>query len=161
MLNSVSEKEQLAEKTVKRYMLWSVGAALIPIPFADIVALLAAQLKMIAEIAKIYGVPFKTSRGKALVASLLGAIVPQALSFGAVGSLLKAIPVVGAMAGVPSMIVFCGASAWALGKVFIQHFESGGTFLNFDPEQVKEYFKAQFDEGRKVASTMHEEKAGI
>ena len=45
-------------------------------------------------------------------------------------------------------------STWALGKVFIQHFESGGTFLDFDPEEVKEYFKAQFEEGREVAATL-------
>ncbi len=52
------------------------------------------------------------------------------------------------------MVLFCGASTWALGKVFIQHFESGGTFLDFKPEEVKEYFKAQFVEGRKMATTM-------
>jgi hypothetical protein len=58
------------------------------------------------------------------------------------------------------MAAFCGASAWALGKVFIRHFESGGTLLNFDPEGAKEHFKEQFEEGRKMASTMKtEEKA--
>jgi len=36
------------------------------------------------------------------------------------------------------MRCFSGAYAWALGKVFIQHFQSGGTFLDFDAEKVKE-----------------------
>jgi uncharacterized protein (DUF697 family) len=88
--------------------------------------------------------------------SLIGSIVPGAL--GAAGSLLKAVPVVGQLAGAPAMVLFCGASTWALGKVFIQHFESGGTFLNFDPASVQEYYRAQFEEGKKVAHTIKGDK---
>jgi uncharacterized protein (DUF697 family) len=155
---ALSEKEQKALKTVKSFMWWSMGAGLIPVPFVDLAAVSGVQIKMLAELSKIYGIEFHESRGKALTGALLGSIVPGAMSFGAVGSLLKAIPVVGALAGVPSMVVFCGASAWALGKVFIQHFESGGTFLDFDPDKVKEYFKKQFEDGQKVATTMESEK---
>jgi uncharacterized protein (DUF697 family) len=67
---------------------------------------------------------------------------------------LKLIPVVGLLAGLPAMALFCGGYAWALGNVFIQHFESGGTFLDFDAEKVREHFQAQFEEGRKMAATM-------
>lgn len=154
----MSEKEQKALKTVKNYMWWSMGAGLIPVPFVDLVAVSGVQLKMLAEISKIYGVQFQESRGKAVVGALIGSIVPSAMSFGAVGSLLKAVPLVGALVGTPSMVVFCGASAWALGKVFIQHFESGGTFLDFNPAEVKEHFQEQFEEGRKMAATMETEE---
>lgn len=154
----MSEQQQKALKTVKNYMWWSMGAGLIPVPFVDLVAVSGVQLKMLAEISKIYGVQFQESRGKAVVGALIGYIVPSAMSFGSVGSLLKAVPLVGVLVGAPSMVVFCGASAWALGKVFIQHFESGGTFLNFNPEKVKEHFKEQFDEGRKMAATMETEE---
>ena len=156
----MSENEQKALKTVKNYMWWSMGAGLIPVPFVDLVAVSGVQLKMLAEISKIYGVQFQESRGKAVIGSLIGSIVPGVISFGSVGSLLKAVPLVGALVGAPSMVLFCGASAWALGKVFIRHFESGGTLLTFDPEEAKEHFKEQFEEGRKMASTMKtEEKA--
>jgi hypothetical protein len=58
------------------------------------------------------------------------------------------------------MAAFCGASAWALGKVFIRHFESGGTLLTLDPVEAKEHFKEQFAEGQRMASAMKtEEKA--
>jgi uncharacterized protein (DUF697 family) len=155
---ALSEKEQKALKTVKNYMWWFMGAGLIPVPFVDLVAVSGVQLKMLAEISKIYGVQFQESRGKAVVGALIGSIVPSAMSFGAVGSLLKAVPLVGALVGTPSMVVFCGASAWALGKVFIQHFESGGTFLDFNPAEVKEHFQEQFEEGRKMAATMETEQ---
>jgi uncharacterized protein (DUF697 family) len=149
----VSEKEQLALKTVKRYMLWSAGAALIPIPFVDILALLGAQLKMLAEISKIYDIPFEKSRVQAVVGSLLGYILPEALSEGLFGSLLKTIPGVGALVGIPSFALFVGAYSWALGRVFIMHFESGGKFLDFDPEALKPHFRAQFEEGQRMAGT--------
>ena len=55
------------------------------------------------------------------------------------------------------MAIFSGAYTWALGRVFIQHFESGGTFLNFDAEKVREHFKAEFEEGRKMAKSAGKE----
>lgn len=158
----MNEREQKAFKTVKNYMWWSMGAGLIPVPWVDLVAVSSVQLKMLAEVSKVYGVPFQENSGKAAISSLVGFVLPHAMAFGGIGSLLKAIPVVGVLAGAPAMGLFSGAYTWALGNVFIQHFESGGTFLNFNPEQVKEYFQKQFEEGQKVASTMEtEEKPAV
>jgi uncharacterized protein (DUF697 family) len=154
----VSEKEQLALTTVKRYMLWSAGAALIPIPFADIIALITAQMKLVAEISKIYDIPFEKSGVQAVVGSLLGYILPEALSEGLFGSLLKMIPGVGGLVGIPSFALFVGAYTWALGRVFIMHFESGGKLLDFDPQAVKAHFRAQFEEGRAMAGSMKAEE---
>jgi hypothetical protein len=39
---------------------------------------------------------------------------------------------------------FASASTYAVGRVFIQHFESGGTFLDFDPDKVRAHFEAEF-----------------
>lgn len=150
----MTEKETLAFRTVKKYMWWSGGAGLIPVPFVDWAAVSGVQLKMIADLAKIYDVPFKRDTGKAAIGSLAGFVLPHALACGLIGSMFKAVPVIGALAGGSSMAVFCGAYAWALGNVFIQHFESGGTFLNFDPEAVKEYFREQFEAGKRVATTI-------
>ena len=154
----MSERQEKALKTVKNYMWWSMGAGIIPVPFVDLAAVAGVQLKVLSEISKIYEVPFSESRGKAAIASLAGFALPHSMAFGAVGSLLKAIPVVGAFAGAPAMVLFCGGYTWALGKVFIQHFESGGTFLTFNPDEVKEYFKAQFEDGRKIAESLEKEE---
>jgi uncharacterized protein (DUF697 family) len=155
----MNEKEQASHRITKNYMWWSMGAGLIPIPFVDLAAVSGVQIKMISEISKVYGMEFHESRGKAVIASLIGYVVPNALTFGAMGSLLKAVPVVGQLVGGVSMAVFCGASTYAVGKVFVQHFESGGTFLTFDPAKVKEYFMREFEEGRKVAETLQQDKA--
>lgn len=150
----MSEKEKQSLKTVKNYMWWSMGAGLIPIPVLDLAAIAGVQLKMLSEVSKVYDVPFEENRGKALISTLVGFVLERSVAFGSVGSLLKAIPGVGVLAGAPTMALSCGAYTWALGKVFIKHFETGGTLLNFDPEQVKEYFKQQFEEGRKMATGM-------
>jgi len=111
---------------------------------------------MVAEISKIYGVPFQENLGKAAIASVAGFVVPHAAATGTIGSLLKAIPGMGGIAGAPLTAVFAGAYSWALGNMFIQHFESGGTFLNFDPKRVKEYFKSQFEGAPKIAPPVPE-----
>jgi len=132
-------------------MWWSMGAGLVPLPIADLVAVSGVQLKMLADISKIYGAPFQKSRGKATIGSVLGFVFPHAMSTGRVSSVIKAIPVLGILAGTPSMVLFSGAYTWALGNVFIRHFESGGTLLNFRTEDVREYFQSKFEQGRRMA----------
>jgi hypothetical protein len=36
-----------------------------------------------------------------------------------------------------------------VGKVFEQHFASGGTFLTFDAKKVEGYFREKFEEAKK------------
>jgi uncharacterized protein (DUF697 family) len=153
----MSENQEKATKTVRNYMWWSMGAGLVPVPFLDLIAVSGVQLKMLADVSKIYDVPFEESRVKAVIGALLGFIVPQSLTCGMVGSLIKFLPGIGALAGAPAMAAFSGGSAWALGQVFIQHFECGGTFLDFKPETVEEYFKKKFQEGQEVATHMQTE----
>jgi uncharacterized protein (DUF697 family) len=149
----MTEKQTEAQQTIRRYVLYSAGAGLIPIHYLDWAAVSGVQLKMLAEISKIYGVPFQENIGKAAIASVAGFIVPHAAAVGTIGSMIKAVPGFGGVAVAPLTAVLAGAYAWALGNMFIQHFESGGTFLNFNPEQVREYFKSQFEGAKKITPT--------
>ena len=155
----MSEKQQIAAKKIRNYMWWSMGAGLVPVPFLDLLAISGVQLKMVSELAKIYEVPFSESRGKAVIGALVGTLAPQSLACSVVGSAVKTIPGVGTVAGASTMALAAGAAAWALGRVFVQHFEAGGTLLNFDPDAVREYFRKQFEEGQKVAASMPSEQS--
>jgi len=150
----MSERQEKSLDTVKHYMWWSGGASLIPVPWVDLVAVSGVELKMLADLSKNYEIPFEKSRCKAAIGSLIGYILPHAVAYGGIGQLIKAVPGVGVLAGAPAMALFCWAYTWALGNVFIQHFESGGTFLDFDPEKVKDYFRAKFEEGRDKPATL-------
>ncbi len=145
------ERLEKANGAVRKNMYWSAGAGIIPIPLVDLAAVFGFQLKMLAELCKLYGVPFRKETGKALISALIGGLVPSAMSM-PVASTLKFIPLVGPVLGAVTMPVFSGASTYAVGKVFIQHFECGGTLLTLDPQQVKDYFAEQFKEGEVLAS---------
>ena len=44
-------------------------------------------------------------------------------------------------------------------EVFKKHFETGGTFLDFDLASLKKYYDEKFEKGKDVASKMKKDKA--
>jgi uncharacterized protein (DUF697 family) len=87
-------------------------------------------------------VQFSENRGKALIASLAGTMIPVTSGMGA-ASALKGVPLLGMVASAFVMPVLSAGATYAIGKAFIQHFESGGTLLDFNPPDYKEFIKAQ------------------
>jgi len=128
------------ESIIKKYMYLSMGAGLIPIPAIDMAAVLGLQLRMVAVLAGEYKQDFSHDKGKAFIASLVGGSVPAA-GGPAIGSLIKRVPVIGQTIGVLAMPALAGASTYAVGKVFAQHFASGGTFLTFNPKAVARHYE--------------------
>ena len=61
---NIEENHVQASKIITKYLGWSAGAAFIPVPGFDLAAVTAVQIKMIADIAKVYGVPFKKDATK-------------------------------------------------------------------------------------------------
>jgi len=155
---AVADTKDASEKLIKRYMLYSAGAGLVPAPFLDVAAITLVQVKMLSEMSKTYGIPFHDQRAKAIISSLIGGITASSLAYGVVGRVLRAIPGPGMLLGMLSMPIFASATTFAVGKVFIQHFESGGTFLDFNPDTVKTHFAEMFSVGKKAAITSPTEK---
>ena len=69
-------------------------------------------------------------------------------------ALVKLIPGVGSYIGGVSLAIFSGASTYALGEVFKKHFETGGTFLDFDPARLTKFYQEKFEKGQKVAKDL-------
>lgn len=136
----MSDKDIAAQEIVKKYALYSAGAGLIPIPVADFAAITALEVKMLNDLGNLYGVPFQQEMVRPIVASLIGGYSSTKLGYGIGGSALKSIPVLGQAVGMLSMPAFGAGLTYAIGKVFIQHFASGGTFLDFNPETVRAHF---------------------
>lgn len=124
-----------------------MGAGVVPLPLLDLAAISGLQLKLIADLAACYGQPFEPEQTRAIVASLVGGAGSLTLAASAFGSLVKIIPGAGLL-GATGLPVIAGAVTYALGRVFIHHFESGGTVLNFDPAAAKQFFTEQFAVGR-------------
>jgi uncharacterized protein (DUF697 family) len=97
---------------------------------------------MLRRISQIYGVPFAENRGKALIASLAGSMIPASSGIGA-ASILKSVPLVGTAISAIAMPALSAGATYAIGMTFIQHFASGGTLLDFNPRHYRGFIKAQ------------------
>lgn len=135
-------RHETAAKLVDRFSLWSGVGGLIPLPFVDVLAVGGLQLQMLRRLSQLYDVQFSENRGKALIASIAGTMIPVTSGMGA-ASALKGVPILGMIASAFVMPVLSAGATYAIGKAFIQHFESGGTLLDFNPPDYKEFIKAQ------------------
>ena len=147
-----------AEHVLRQYTLGAMAVGLVPIPVVDLAALVALQLKMLHSLARTYDIEFKTDLGRSAIASLVGGTVSTSLSPTLAASLAKLIPGIGQTLASGSASLLNGAATYAVGKVFIQHFASGGTFLSFDPEAVRDYFQTQLQEGGRVTAEWQKAK---
>lgn len=156
---SVTEKDKTNEakskhsnSIIKNHMIWSMGAGFIPVPIADFLAVTAINLDMIRQLSKVYGLDYKETEGKAVITALTGSGLAR------VGArAVKFIPGIGSVLGGVTLAVLSGASTYALGEVFKKHFETGGTFLDFDPERLRKYYDEKFEKGKQLAKKMESE----
>ncbi|TAF33905.1 MAG: DUF697 domain-containing protein [Cytophagales bacterium] len=149
----MSELKEKSERVVKLHVAWSMGAGLIPVPIIDMIAVTAVQVDMLRQISTIYGHNFSESAGKSFISALSGTYLAR---LGA--QAIKAIPGIGSLIGGISMAVLSGASTYAIGMVFIKHFETGGNLFNFNPDSFKQFYKDQFEKGKKVAADIKKEE---
>ncbi|CDG80822.1 YcjF family protein [Janthinobacterium agaricidamnosum] len=140
-----------AERTVVRYAQWSLLAGLVPFSVLDIAAVTGVQAKMIYDLSGQYGIPFQKERIKTLIGSLVGGVTTTSLASGVVGSAVRAIPLVGSLLGVVTQPAIAYATTVALGRVFISHFEAGGTLLDFDPIEMRSFYTGEVEKAAKEA----------
>lgn len=142
--NASNNRIDVAANLISTATKWSAVSALIPVPALDVVAVGAVQVKLVADIATLYGSSFSNESVKALVAACLGTLLPAGAANAVVGSSAKYLPGYGTAVGIVSMSAFSSAATYAIGKIFVRHFEGGGTLASFSPEAVKEDLKAEF-----------------
>jgi uncharacterized protein (DUF697 family) len=153
MAKKEKDTKDSANTVIKNHMIWSMGAGFIPVPIADFFAVSAIQLDMIRQLCKLYEIDFKETEGKAIITSLTGSGLAR---LGA--RAVKFIPGVGSVLGGITLAVLSGGSTYALGEVFKKHFETGGTFLDFDPTRLKKYYDDKFEKGKDLARKMKKEQ---
>lgn len=136
-------KQQKALIAVNQHVLAASIAGAIPSPLVDLSAVAAVNLELIRRLAAIYDIPFRESLGKNLLASLTGGLLPVC---GApiVASMFKFVPVIGTLLGFLSVSTMAAGTTYATGRVFIMHFESGGTLLDFDPQAMHAYYRKMY-----------------
>ncbi|MCU7834670.1 MAG: YcjF family protein [gamma proteobacterium symbiont of Taylorina sp.] len=144
-----------AQNIVETNVIISMASGLIPVPLFDIISLTNIQFHMIQTLAEHYEIP-ADNINKSLITSLISGSLP-AVSILGLGSVIKSIPGIGSLAGSGSVSIISGAISYAVGQVFIRHFQQGGTLDDFEPASAKEYFSEQLKAGKLIASELIQE----
>jgi uncharacterized protein (DUF697 family) len=136
------ERREFASKLVDRFAVWSGVAGFIPMPVVDVLAIGGLQIQMLRRLSQIYGVPFSDNSGKAVIASLAGTLIPTSSGIGA-ASTMKFVPILGTITAGFVLPALSAGATYAIGKAFIQHFETGGTLLDFNAPDYREFVRKQ------------------
>ena len=136
--------EVQATAIVRSYFGWSAAAGLVPVPWLDFAAVVAVLSKMVEDLAHLYGKPVDRNSTKPAIIGLLTTTGGFLLAGPAAG-LLRVVPIIGPLAGMLTQPAMATASCWITGRVFIRHFEQGGTIDDFDPATAVVRYKAEFN----------------
>ena len=150
---SGDSRQAQAQAIVRKNALWAAGAGIVPIPLLDLAAITAVQVKMIKELSSLYDVRFMEHKVKNMMASLIGGGGSVALGDGIVQSLFKMIPIVGHALGAVALPASASAVTYAMGQVFVQHFETGGTLLEFDAVKIRQHFVQELGAAKASAAS--------
>ena len=154
-----SERMAQAQAVVRRNVLWASGVGLVPIPVVDFVGVSAVQLKMLRELTALYDVKFSEQIAKKVIAALVAGLGSAGIGTALALTFVKSVPLVGTSLGAVSLPLLSGAFTLATGRVFVTHFESGGTLLDFNPKALREHFRAEFERAKATVAQMDKTEA--
>ncbi|MEW6234616.1 MAG: YcjF family protein [Candidatus Omnitrophota bacterium] len=154
-------REKEARRIVRKNMLWSMGISIIPIPLVDFLGSIGCQAHMIKELSDYYHIPFTKHLMKNILAILLGGVGTLYIGQFLTANASRFIPFAGRTLSLAAYPIAAGALTYATGKVFIEHFESGGTILTFNPKKVRDYFYKEYEEGLEIAARMRAMGASV
>jgi uncharacterized protein (DUF697 family) len=140
----MTDRIAAAEAITRRYAAYCAGAGMIPVPYLDLVALTALQVKMVSELGDLYGIEADATRVKALVGTLFASAATWSLFHGIPGQIVRRVPVLN-LVGIAWKPFVSAAVTYGTGNVFITHFEQGGTVETLDASS--DTAKGAFEEG--------------
>lgn len=143
-----------ARALVKRNVYWAAGLGLIPVPVVDVLALTGVQVKLLKELSELYEVKFLEDKARTIVISLFTGLGSVGIAHIVARSLFRVVPIVGQLVGAVGASALGGALTLAVGNLFVMHFESGGTLLDFDVNKMRDHFKREFEKAQRTVSQM-------
>ena len=145
---TIDYRNKLAKSTIKNAAWWATAAGFIPFTLVDTATIAGVQVKMVYDLCEVYHVPFKKESALAIIASLTGGSLTT-LTAREVGTLgMRNIPVVGYGLTLATQPALAYASTYALGVIFIKHFEAHGNLIDFDLEKTNQLFKEQYEKAK-------------
>ena len=144
VLDVRSDRLDAARKLISSAAKWSMAASLIPVPYLDMATLATLQTRLILNLAALYNQRLPKEAVSGVISVLIGTLAPAGASHVATSVLVKFMPGVGSLIGAASLAAFSSAATYAVGNVFVRHFESGGSYASFSPKDVHADLKKEF-----------------
>jgi uncharacterized protein (DUF697 family) len=124
-VNAVRRRTQ-AYAIVERHATYSAAGGIIPVPLVNVASVTAIIVRMVRRLSSLYGVPFERDRARAIVVALAGGTMPTGLAAVTTSTLYYFVPG-SAIIGLAVASVAAVACTRNIGRVFVEHFESGAT----------------------------------
>jgi uncharacterized protein (DUF697 family) len=118
---------------VSRYAAGSAVGGMIPLPLVTFAGVTAVIVRMVRALSHHYGVPFQRDRARAIIVGLIGGAMPPGVAAVTTSALSYLLPPA-AVLGVAASAISAAAFTRSLGRIFIEHFESGATLDDFSPK---------------------------
>jgi small GTP-binding protein len=119
-----------ARRVIRQSLSAAAVLGLEPIPVLEIPLLIAVQIRMLLRLGTIYGEPVNARRARELLTAIAGGAVIRY----ATQEIAKLLPI----AGWVIAAAVAASGTWALGRVAILYFESGG---QLSPEQMRGMYR--------------------
>jgi uncharacterized protein (DUF697 family) len=124
--SATARRRKAALAIVDRHAAYSAMGGLLAVPLANVASVSAIIVRMVKALSKHYGVPFERDRARAIVVGLIGGSVPTGLAAATASTLFLLVPA-SALAGLAVSAVAAASCTRGIGRVFVEHFESGAT----------------------------------
>jgi uncharacterized protein (DUF697 family) len=123
---ALARRRRTALAIVDRHAAYSAMGGLLAIPLANAASVTAIIVRMVKTLSRHYGVPFERDRARAIIVALAGGAVPTGLGAVTASTLFFIMPA-SALAGIAVSAVTAASCTRGIGRVFVEHFESGAT----------------------------------
>lgn len=146
----IDYRHQLAKTTITNASQWATAAGFIPVIGLDTVTISGVQLKMVYDLCEIYKIPFKKEAVLAVVGAALGGSFTTIVASKVAGVGMSRIPYVGSVLTLLTQPAISYATTYAIGLLFVKHFENNGDLLNFDLDSTKAVFDKEFEKAKEI-----------
>jgi uncharacterized protein (DUF697 family) len=130
-----TRRRSLARSIVERHAAYAAVGGLIPVPLANVAGITGVIVRMVKRLSDLYGVPFERDRARAVVVGLMGGAMPTGLAAVTTSTLVYIVPGSN-LIGLAVSSLAGAACTRAIGRIFVEHFESGATLVDFPVEQI-------------------------
>ncbi len=126
-----------ARALVRENAVMCAAVSFVPNPIANSLAITGVQLKMLADLSKLYGVPFSQDIVRSLLTATAGGllnfiIARNPVTRGVRDFLMATVPLIALPMRFLAGPAFIAGYTLVLGNSFIRHYECGGSYLNFN-----------------------------